>query len=134
MKSQREQITEIRDDAIRAGEGHEPSAQKLYPQYGALSRDEFKGLALGLSTWLRDIRGPAVRHVHDLYLKNGAQLLDFHALADGAVVLAFYQNQYVVWTLDTDGNAFRGHYADAYQDAYKTFKHVCGLYFKMESN
>ena len=56
MKSLREQITEIRDAAIQASEGSETDAQWLCPQYGALSRGELRGLALGMGTWLRELK------------------------------------------------------------------------------
>jgi hypothetical protein len=54
-ESMRRQVIEIRDLAVQAAEGVEASAQKLYPAYGSMTRDQFSGLAAGLNTWLSNM-------------------------------------------------------------------------------
>uniref|UniRef100_A0A6M3JLL7 Uncharacterized protein n=1 Tax=viral metagenome TaxID=1070528 RepID=A0A6M3JLL7_9ZZZZ len=51
----REEVREIMDMAIKAGEGNETEHQNLYPMFGSLSNDMAKGLAMGLGLMLREM-------------------------------------------------------------------------------
>ncbi|MFH1863725.1 MAG: hypothetical protein ABIJ85_02315 [bacterium] len=53
--TKREEVTEIRDMAVRAGEGNEDAHQELYLMFGSLSNDMAKGLAIGLGMMLREM-------------------------------------------------------------------------------
>jgi hypothetical protein len=45
-------------------------------------------------------------------IKNGATILAIHAIADRITVLCRFRGdrEFVTWRLDTEGNAFWGHY------------------------
>jgi hypothetical protein len=50
----REEINELRDVAIRAMEGDQESAQEMWDMFGLLNKDQFEGVVVGLSVWLRE--------------------------------------------------------------------------------
>jgi hypothetical protein len=55
-------------------------------------------------------------------MKNGATVLE----AKGDKVLAMRFREFVVWTVDEEGNAFWGHYTPSVCEAVETFKEKTG--------
>ncbi len=52
-------------------------------------------------------------------LKNGATLI----AKDGERVLCMWRKEYIIWTIDKEGNTFWGHYfpETAWKEAFKEF-------------
>ena len=64
-----------------------------------------------------------IKEIKEEVLMNGAEVW----FRCGAVVLAYWNREFVIWTTDKEGNAFWGHYNTSLKDAMQVFSKKTGV-------